>query len=71
MTTHEVYKQVWLALITDKTLTIKVDDPQTMANHAGNSIFSSAEMMPKPQVGSAVIAGIVPNSSRRVAPDVD
>lgn len=46
MTTHEVYKQVWLALITDKTLTIKVDDPDTMANNAGNSIFSSSEMVP-------------------------
>ena len=62
---------MWLALITDKTLTIKVDDPDTMRSNEGTSMFSSQDMMPKPK--AAVAGGVnVVGSNKKVAPsDID
>ena len=81
MTTWEVYKQIWLVLVANQDLSIKIDDPPTMKNRDNSSIFSSPQYQPVPDsnttvetvtdkaaAGSNQVAPI-PGSGKKVAPD--
>ena len=44
MTTEQSYKQIWLTLIVDKEISIKIEDPKTMKERDNSSLFSQGHV---------------------------
>ena len=69
MTSWEVYKQIWLLLVTDQSITIKCDSPSTMKDRDNLSIFSqsASESTVMPESGH-LSSGTKAASSKQVMP---
>ena len=68
MTTWEAYKQVWLVMLADADISVKIEDPATMKNRDNLSLFSPPPAPPEPKLDTSLNSSTQAPAPNAVAP---
>ena len=71
MTTWEAYKQVWLVMLADADISVKIEDPATMKNRDNLTLFSPPPAPPEPKLDVSLNSSTLAPAPNAVAPAPD